>query len=231
MKKDSGYSTMAAHQEQEEKLWAAVKMSALVLGSALLIFTALMNSVSWCVQKIWDTSGYFWQTTWLKLYYLFEGREWSLFLFGAALVPSLAFWCFNGILMVADVTGKPTFITRYRIQLGKNDPACSSPTPVQAHPQEAPRMDSPHWRGLHLCSPTGTHTLQHAACHDWPNAHGVSHGFNHSVVLPCSCNNEHFALRLPPALPTITGIPRLPSPQVQPVLRSPGSAGLSAWNR
>lgn len=24
--------------------------------------------------------------------------------------------------MVADVTGKPTFITRYRIQLGKNDP-------------------------------------------------------------------------------------------------------------
>lgn len=34
------------------------------------------------MQKIWDTSGYFWQTTWLKLYYLFEGREWSLFLFG-----------------------------------------------------------------------------------------------------------------------------------------------------
>lgn len=58
--------------------------------------------------------------------------------------------------------------------------------------------------------------LQHAACHDWPNAHGVSHGFNHSVVLPCSCNNEHFALRLPPALPTITWIPRLPSPQVRP---------------
>ncbi|XP_032303345.1 fatty acid hydroxylase domain-containing protein 2 isoform X4 [Coturnix japonica] len=122
MKRDSGYSTMAAHQEQEEKLWVAVKMSALVLGSALLIFTALMNSVPWCMQKIWDSSGYFWQTTWLKLYYLFDGREWSLFLFGAALVPSLAFWCFNGILMVADVTGKPTFITRYRIQLGKNDP-------------------------------------------------------------------------------------------------------------
>jgi len=32
---------------QEEKLWVAVKMSAIVLGSALLIFTALMNSVSW----------------------------------------------------------------------------------------------------------------------------------------------------------------------------------------
>jgi len=28
--------------------------------------------------------------------------------------------------MVADVTGKPTFITRYRIQLGKNDPVSIS---------------------------------------------------------------------------------------------------------
>lgn len=28
--------------------------------------------------------------------------------------------------MVADVTGKPAFITRYRIQLGKNDPVSIS---------------------------------------------------------------------------------------------------------
>ncbi|NXF29350.1 FXDC2 protein, partial [Nyctibius bracteatus] len=107
---------------QEEKLWDAIKITARVLGTGLLVFTALVNLVSRYVQNIWDTSGHFWQTTWLKFYYLFEGKEWTIFLFGAALVPALAFWCFNGILMVADVTGKPTFITRYRIQLGKNDP-------------------------------------------------------------------------------------------------------------
>ncbi|KAM9289062.1 fatty acid hydroxylase domain-containing protein 2 [Morus bassanus] len=122
MKRDSGCSTLAEQQKQEEKLWAAMKITAYVLGTGLLIFTALVNSLSWYVQNIWDASGHFWQTTWLKIYYLCEGKEWTIFLLGAALVPSLAFWCFNGILMVADVTGKPTFITRYRIQLGKNDP-------------------------------------------------------------------------------------------------------------
>ncbi|XP_074694740.1 fatty acid hydroxylase domain-containing protein 2 isoform X1 [Strix aluco] len=122
MKRDSGYSTTAEQQKQEEKLWDAMKITACVLGTGLLIFTALVNSVSGYVQNIWDTLGHFWQTSWLKFYYLFEGKEWTIFLLGAALVPGLAFWGFNGILMVADVTGKPTFITRYRIQLGKNDP-------------------------------------------------------------------------------------------------------------
>ncbi|KAM8993805.1 fatty acid hydroxylase domain-containing protein 2 isoform 2-T2 [Ara ararauna] len=106
---------------KEEELWDAMKVTACVLGAGLLLFTALESS-AWYVQNIWDTWGHFWQTTWLKLYYLLEGKELTLFLLGAALMPTLAFWCFNGILMVADVTGKPTFITRYRIQLGKNDP-------------------------------------------------------------------------------------------------------------
>ncbi|XP_005147228.2 fatty acid hydroxylase domain-containing protein 2 isoform X2 [Melopsittacus undulatus] len=121
MKRDSGYPTMAEQQKQEKKLWDAMKVTACALGAGLLLFTALESS-AWYVQHIWDTLGHFWQTMWLKLYYLLEGKELTLFLLGAALVPTLTFWCFNGILMVADVTGKPTFITRYRIQLGKNDP-------------------------------------------------------------------------------------------------------------
>ncbi|NWX08637.1 FXDC2 protein, partial [Caloenas nicobarica] len=122
MKRDSGYSTMAEQQKQEKQLWDAMKISARVLGTGLLVITTLVNFGFWYMQNIWDASGHFWQTTWLKLYYLLEGEEWTIFFLGTALVPGLAFWGFNGILMVADVTGKPTFITRYRIQPGKNDP-------------------------------------------------------------------------------------------------------------
>ncbi|KAG8438915.1 hypothetical protein GDO86_005197 [Hymenochirus boettgeri] len=45
-----------------------------------------------------------------------------LFCLGTMLIPSLSFWLFNAFLMFSDLTGKPQFITKYRIQLGKNEP-------------------------------------------------------------------------------------------------------------
>ncbi|XP_062358187.1 fatty acid hydroxylase domain-containing protein 2 isoform X1 [Cinclus cinclus] len=120
METDSAYYSTAELQKQGKKLSHALRISAYVFSTGLLMFTALVNSVSWFMQNI--TLGNFWQTAWLEFYDHMEGDEWTIFLTGAALVPALAFWGFNGILLVADITGKPTFITRYRIQLGKNDP-------------------------------------------------------------------------------------------------------------
>ncbi|XP_030067793.1 LOW QUALITY PROTEIN: fatty acid hydroxylase domain-containing protein 2-like [Microcaecilia unicolor] len=40
-------------------------------------------------------------------------------------MPTLTYCFINGILMVIDLTEKPSFITRYRIQLGKNSPVDS----------------------------------------------------------------------------------------------------------
>ena len=41
---------------------------------------------------------------------------------GTMLVPTASFWLLNGLFMLSDSTGKPTFITRYRIQQDKNSP-------------------------------------------------------------------------------------------------------------
>lgn len=46
---------------------------------------------------------------------------------GTMLLPSLTFWGLNALLLVVDTTGKPSFITRYRIQLDKNNPVCETP--------------------------------------------------------------------------------------------------------
>ncbi|XP_015272555.1 PREDICTED: fatty acid hydroxylase domain-containing protein 2 [Gekko japonicus] len=74
------------------------------------------------LQKFLGASGLYWQTQWENLYHSLGGNEWLIFFIVTLLVPGIIFWSFNMILMVVDVTGKPTFITQYRIQLGKNDP-------------------------------------------------------------------------------------------------------------
>lgn len=45
---------------------------------------------------------------------------------GTMLLPTLAFWGSNALLLLVDTTGKPSFITRYRIQVDKNNPVGSS---------------------------------------------------------------------------------------------------------
>ena len=41
---------------------------------------------------------------------------------GTMIIPTVAFWVPNVLLLLADTTGKPSFITRYRIQMDKNNP-------------------------------------------------------------------------------------------------------------
>ncbi|KAF6725169.1 Fatty acid hydroxylase domain-containing protein 2 [Oryzias melastigma] len=109
-------------QETTGGLWDSVKKAAVVIGSGILFLAAFGNSVTWHLQKFWGASGDFWQNQWTKLYLAFEGREASLFYMGTMLAPTLAFWVSNGLLLLVDTTGKPSFITRYRIQMNKNDP-------------------------------------------------------------------------------------------------------------
>ncbi|XP_004696805.1 fatty acid hydroxylase domain-containing protein 2 [Echinops telfairi] len=108
--------------KQEGQLWGSMRRTAVILGSGLLLFVAFWNSVTWHLQKFWGASGCFWQTQWEKLLSTFEGKEWLLYVIGATQVPNLLFWSFNVLLLVVDTTGKPSFISRYRIQIGKNEP-------------------------------------------------------------------------------------------------------------
>uniref|UniRef100_A0A9L0R2H3 Fatty acid hydroxylase domain containing 2 n=1 Tax=Equus caballus TaxID=9796 RepID=A0A9L0R2H3_HORSE len=107
---------------QEGHIWGSMRRTAFILGSGLLLLVAFWNSVTWHLQRFWGASGYFWQAQWERLLSTFEGKEWILYIIGATQVPSLLFWSFNGLLLVVDTTGKPNFISRYRIQVGKNEP-------------------------------------------------------------------------------------------------------------
>ncbi|XP_023569030.1 fatty acid hydroxylase domain-containing protein 2 isoform X1 [Octodon degus] len=122
MKDNAGSELKAKKPKQEGHIWGSMRRIAFILGSGLLLSVALWNSVMWHLQRFWGASGHFWQAQWERLLWNFEGKEWILFITGAALVPGLLFWAFNGLLLVVDTTGKPGCIARYRIQQGKNQP-------------------------------------------------------------------------------------------------------------
>ncbi|KAM9253963.1 fatty acid hydroxylase domain-containing protein 2 isoform 1-T1 [Dugong dugon] len=129
MKGEAGSVLRSEKSKQEGHIWGSMRRTAFIVGSGLLLLVALWNSVTWHLQRFWGASGFFWQGQWERLLSTFEGKEWILFTIGATQVPVLFFWSFNGLLLVVDTTGKPNFISRYRIQIGKNEPV----DPVRLH--------------------------------------------------------------------------------------------------
>nr|XP_020467607.1 fatty acid hydroxylase domain-containing protein 2 [Monopterus albus] len=115
-------SSSAHRQEGSGGLWDSVKKAVLVIGSGFLFLAAFGNSLTWHLQRFWGASGDFWQNLWTTLYVAFEGHDAALFFLGTVLLPALLFWLFNALLLVVDTTGKPSFITRYRIQVDENKP-------------------------------------------------------------------------------------------------------------
>ncbi|KAJ8348008.1 hypothetical protein SKAU_G00265970 [Synaphobranchus kaupii] len=109
-------------QEGAGGLWDSLKKAAFIIGSGIFLLAAFGNSITWHLQRFWGASGDFWQTQWTKLHLLFGDNEWALFFMGSMILPTASFWVFNALLMLADSTGKPSFITRYRIQADKNNP-------------------------------------------------------------------------------------------------------------
>ncbi|CAJ1063670.1 fatty acid hydroxylase domain-containing protein 2 [Xyrichtys novacula] len=118
----SGAATTSSRQESPGGLWDSVKKTAVVIGSGILFLAAFGNSLTWHLQRFWGASGDFWQNLWTKLYVMFEGHHAALFFLGTMLLPTLTHWAVNALLLLVDTTGKPSFITRYRIQMDKNNP-------------------------------------------------------------------------------------------------------------
>ncbi|XP_029956550.1 fatty acid hydroxylase domain-containing protein 2 [Salarias fasciatus] len=119
---EEGGTTGCSRQGSPGRLWDSVKKAAFVIGSGILFLAAFGNSLTWHLQRFWGASGDFWQNLWTKLYVAFEGHDEALFYLGTMFAPTVVFWVSNGVLLIADTTGKPNFITRYRIQVDKNNP-------------------------------------------------------------------------------------------------------------
>ncbi|CAL8233965.1 unnamed protein product [Boreogadus saida] len=120
--REAGDVNSRVKQEGNGGLWDSITKAAFIMGSGILLLAAFGNSLTWHLQRFWGASGDFWQDLWTRLYLQYEGHPASLFYLGTMLAPLVAFWATNGLLLLVDVTGWPSFITRYRVQADKNSP-------------------------------------------------------------------------------------------------------------
>uniref|UniRef100_A0A8C6CR17 Fatty acid hydroxylase domain containing 2 n=1 Tax=Moschus moschiferus TaxID=68415 RepID=A0A8C6CR17_MOSMO len=118
---EAGHMLHNENPNQEGHIWGSMRRTAFILGSSLLLLMAHWNCVIGYLQRFWGASGYFWQAQWERLLSTFEGKEWLLYILGVTQVPLLVYWAFSGLLLVVDVTGKPNFISHYRIQVDNSD--------------------------------------------------------------------------------------------------------------
>ncbi|XDB51838.1 PREDICTED: fatty acid hydroxylase domain-containing protein 2 [Capra hircus] len=116
-----GLASLPAHPSTSRKghSWGSMRRMAFILGSSLLLLMIHWNCVIGHFQRFWGASSYFWQAQWERLLSTFEGKEWLLYVLGVTQVPLLVYWPFSGLLLVVE-TGKPNFISRYRIQVDNN---------------------------------------------------------------------------------------------------------------
>ncbi|KAF4523702.1 hypothetical protein B566_EDAN011566 [Ephemera danica] len=108
-------------------LWRARTMSAdtdqaAVLASSLIVFAAFRNTVTWHLQRFWGASADFWQSQWdwlLDNYCEDERVFWTV---GTTVITFSAYWIVGGFYIFMDVTGRPSFFRKYKVQPGTNEP-------------------------------------------------------------------------------------------------------------
>ncbi|KAL5276003.1 FAXDC2 family protein [Megaselia abdita] len=74
------------------------------------------------LQCFWGASGDFWQAQWDKFIDLTGEDPLILWVVGTTIFMFSVYWIFGSIYIFLDVTNRPAFIRRYKIQPGTNEP-------------------------------------------------------------------------------------------------------------
>ncbi|CAG5124178.1 unnamed protein product [Candidula unifasciata] len=104
------------------QLFDSIKQTLFIIGTGLVIFLCLRNSLIWHMQQFWGASGDFWQRQWENMFAFFGHSEILLFIFGSFIYTTVIFWSANFVFILLDMTGWPSFLVKYKIQTDKNCP-------------------------------------------------------------------------------------------------------------
>lgn len=112
----SSPSPVEETQNPRAKLISSLKSGLFILSTALIIFVAFSNTLTWHLQHFWGASGDFWQYQWDKICDLFGSDKYCMGVWGTFLVTFIVYWGVGLCYTFIDLTGKPAFALRYKIQ-------------------------------------------------------------------------------------------------------------------
>ncbi|XP_037030512.1 fatty acid hydroxylase domain-containing protein 2 isoform X2 [Bradysia coprophila] len=74
------------------------------------------------LQRFWGASGDFWQSQWDKFLDITGEDPFTLWVVGSTIFTMFVYWFFGAIYTFMDLTNKPAFLRKYKIQPGTNEP-------------------------------------------------------------------------------------------------------------
>lgn len=108
--------------QQRGSIVGAIKKTIFVVGTALILVGTVRNTITWHFEVFWGTSKDFWQSLWQKIYDAVDGNEIMLTVVGTNLVGGVVYWLGSAFFSFVDLTGKPAWVLRYKIQDNKQVP-------------------------------------------------------------------------------------------------------------
>lgn len=72
--------------------------------------------------KFWRASGDFWQSNWNSLLDIIGDDEYHLWVTLTVLLSTIVYWGVGGLYTFMDVTNRPKFLRKYKVQPGANEP-------------------------------------------------------------------------------------------------------------
>ncbi|XP_046748628.1 fatty acid hydroxylase domain-containing protein 2 isoform X1 [Diprion similis] len=103
-------------------LLSSLRSVLFVIGTVLVGFAAVCNSLTWHLQRFWGASGDFWQAQWDKILDTIGEDPVNLWVFGSMGLTLVVYWLVGGIYTLLDITNRPAALRRYKIQPGTNEP-------------------------------------------------------------------------------------------------------------
>lgn len=106
-------------------LWTWARDSILLVASIITIFGALGNSITWYLQQFWGASGSFWQSFWDNFLARFGDDQYALYIYGTNIITFGLYWGVGLIYILMDLTNRPSWLRKYKVQPGQNEPVDS----------------------------------------------------------------------------------------------------------